>query len=160
MKTIEYDREKAVLYAQKWALGANPNFYHFGGIGGDCTNFVSQCLLAGKAVMNYNPLGWFYKSLFDRSASWSGVEFLQSFLLSNSSVGPFGREERLENLQLGDIIFLRQNKFRFNHSLIITKIENGQIFVCAHSDDSLDRPLSSYNFIEMQGVHIEGIKTF
>ena len=72
MKTIEYDREKAVLYAQKWALGANPNFYHFGGIGGDCTNFVSQCLLAGEAVMNYSPLGWFYKSLFDRSASWSG----------------------------------------------------------------------------------------
>ena len=48
----EYDRTKAITYAQNWALKSNPAFYHFGGKGGDCTNFISQCLLAGGGVMN------------------------------------------------------------------------------------------------------------
>lgn len=155
----EYNREKAVVYAQKWALGANPEFYHFGGLGGDCTNFVSQCLLAGQAEMNYSSNGWFYISSYNRSASWSGVNFLQNFLLTKDRVGPFGEVKNLESLEKGDLIFLRQNPLRFNHSVIISKIENGQIFVCAHSDDSLDRPLSTYNFIELQAVHIIGTKT-
>ena len=36
--------------------------------------------------------GWYYLSESDRSASWSGVEFLYNFLVSNNSVGPFGKE--------------------------------------------------------------------
>lgn len=152
----EYDREKAVAYAQKWALGANPDFYHFDGIGGDCTNFISQCLLAGQAEMNYNHNGWFYINSYNRSPSWSGVNFLQNFLLTQNRIGPFGEIQPLQDLQKGDLIFLRQNPLRFNHSVIISKIQNDQIFVCAHSDDSLDRPLSSYNFLELQGFHILG----
>ena len=40
----EYNREHALQYAKKWALSRNPLCYNFSGIGGDCTNFVSQCL--------------------------------------------------------------------------------------------------------------------
>ena len=36
--------EKELDYAQKWALSRNPAYYNFDDIGGDCTNFVSQCL--------------------------------------------------------------------------------------------------------------------
>ena len=42
--TKPYDRLHALKYAQKWALERNPLFYDFADIGGDCTNFVSQCL--------------------------------------------------------------------------------------------------------------------
>ena len=56
---MHYDRSAAVAYARKWAFGRNPEYYDFGGIGGDCTNFVSQCLYAGAGVMNFTPeLGW------------------------------------------------------------------------------------------------------
>ena len=154
-----YNREKAALYAQKWALGSNPDFYHFSGIGGDCTNFISQCLLAGESVMNYDQFyGWFYINSYNRSPSWTSVEYLNRFLLGRGRVGPVAKIVSIEKLEIGDLIQLRQNPFRFNHSVIITKIENGEIYVCAHTDDSLNRPLSTYSYLEAVGLHIEGIE--
>ena len=152
-----YDRIKASEYAQKWALGANPDYYHFGGIGGDCTNFISQCLFAGGCVMNYNKYyGWFYKNVNDRSPSWTSVEFLQNFLLSKDRIGPFASISSIENLQVGDLIQLKQNPDHFNHTVIISQIKNGQILVCAHSNDALNKPLEDFFFNEFLPLHIEG----
>lgn len=47
-----YNREAAVKYAVEWAYRRNQEYYDFEQIGGDCTNFVSQCILAGTGVMN------------------------------------------------------------------------------------------------------------
>ncbi len=155
----EYDRTKAITYAQNWALKSNPAFYHFGGIGGDCTNFISQCLLAGGGVMNYDKYkGWFYNSASSRSPSWTSVHDLQNFLLREKGVGPFAYVVGKNALEEGDIIQLRQNPTHFNHSLIVTKIGNGQIYVCAHSNDAKNIPLSSYPFLEMLCLHIAGIR--
>ena len=52
---VPYNRAAAVAYAEKWAFSRNPEYYDFHGIGGDCTNFVSQCIYAGCGVMNYTP---------------------------------------------------------------------------------------------------------
>ena len=41
-----YRRMHAVEYARTWALSRNPLFSRFDTFGGDCTNFVSQCLFA------------------------------------------------------------------------------------------------------------------
>ena len=69
-----YDRQAAVEYAHRWAYHRNPDFYNFDELGGDCTNFASQCLYAGAGVMNYTPtFGWYYISADDRSPSWTGV---------------------------------------------------------------------------------------
>ncbi len=56
MQKREYQREKAVEYAKKWAYRRNPEYYNYDAVGGDCTNFVSQCIYAGSQVMNYNKL--------------------------------------------------------------------------------------------------------
>lgn len=56
MPKREYQREKAVEYAKKWAYRRNPNYYNYDAVGGDCTNFASQCIYAGSQVMNYNKL--------------------------------------------------------------------------------------------------------
>jgi hypothetical protein len=50
-----YDRAAAVAYARKWALSRNPAYYDYDPLGGDCTNFASQCVLAGGGVMNLSP---------------------------------------------------------------------------------------------------------
>lgn len=151
-----YNRQKAVEYAQKWALSHNPNFYQFEDIGGDCTNFISQCLLAGECDMNYNKyFGWFYVDSNNRSPSWASVEYFYRFLTTNTKQGPFATQTTLQNLKIGDIIQLRQGNV-FNHTLIISKILNGEIYICAHTDDSLNRPLSSYSYIEHRALHIEG----
>lgn len=156
----KYNRQKAVEYARRWALGANPKFYHFGGIGGDCTNYISQCLLAGGGVMNYAyPMGWFYRSESDRSPSWTSVASLQKFLLRDESgVGPFGRICKFDELEIGDLIQLRQNITHFNHTLIVTEIVGREVYVCAHSNDALDRRLSSYSFLAMMPIKIEGVR--
>ncbi len=155
----DYDRQRSVAYALKWSLKSNPAFYHFGGIGGDCTNFISQCLLAGGGVMNYDKYnGWFYNSASSRSPSWTGVEFLQKFLLTNKGKGPFAAAVELKNLEIGDIIQLRQNPTHFNHTLIVTQIKNGQIFVSAHSNDAQNIPFATYPYLEVLPLHILGVR--
>ena len=156
----KYDRQKAVAYARKWALNKNPEFGYFGGIGGDCTNFISQCLFAGGGVMSYNYLkGWYFNSMSDRSPSWTSVAYLQSFLLrSYIAEGPVAQIVKLQDLEEGDIIQLRQNKSHFNHSVIVSKVANQNIYVCAHSNDALDRRLESYSAFEVMPLKIIGIK--
>ena len=151
-----YDRGKAVEYARKWALSANPQFYHFGGIGGDCTNFISQCLLAGGGEMNFAyPYGWYYKSSYDRSPSWTSVAQLNKFLLrTDDSRGPLGKIVSLKEVEIGDIIQLRQNGTHFNHTVIVSDIVGEEILVCAHSNDVKDRRLSSYQYLALMPIKI------
>ena len=68
MKVQLYNRENVYSYAKKWALKRNPKYYNFDSLGGDCTNFVSQCVYAGSSIMNFTKdLGWYYRSLSDRA---------------------------------------------------------------------------------------------
>ena len=79
---LTYNRMTAVSYAHFWAFRRNPAYYNFDSIGGDCTNFASQVLYAGSGVMDYRPVyGWFYRSTNDRTASWTGVEYLYNYLV-------------------------------------------------------------------------------
>ena len=65
MRFALYDRRAAVLYAHRWAYGRNPAFYDYEHLGGDCTNFASQCIYAGSGVMNFTPtFGWYYIDLY------------------------------------------------------------------------------------------------
>ena len=74
MATFDYDRAAAVEYALTWAFRRNPAYYDFSEIGGDCTNFASQCVYAGSGVMNYTPdVGWYYINVNNRSPSWTGA---------------------------------------------------------------------------------------
>ena len=151
-----YDRRSALEYARRWALERNPAYYDFSEIGGDCTNFVSQCLYAGSGVMNYAPDGWYYKSADDRSPSWTGVEFLYDFLVSNRVRGPFAEETDKNGITLGDVIQLG-NAERYYHSLLVTGLEDGRIFISAHSFDVRNRPLDTYAAQRKRYLHIRGV---
>lgn len=150
-----YDRKKAVEYAHIWALSRNPDFYDFSKLGGDCTNFVSQCLYAGGGSMIFEADGWFYLSSHDRSPSWASVTSLKDFLL-NDKRGLIATRCEEKDVQMGDIVMLRQNEFRFNHSLIISKVGE-EICVCGHSNDVLDRNIKEYFALEKIWLHIQGI---
>lgn len=159
MQKIEYNRAAAVEYAAKWANGRNPEFMNFDGMGGDCTNFISQCILAGGGVMNYTKdVGWYYNSPNDRAAAWSGAQYLNNFLLKNEGVGPHAVAVPLSSLIVGDIIQLH-NGLRFYHSLMVMGFDSGVPLIAAHTDDSYMRPLNTYHYVGVQGVHITGIYT-
>jgi len=161
MKIVDYDRESAVSYAKTWAYKRNPDFYNFDKIGGDCTNFASQCILAGGAVMNFTAVtGWFYRSANDRTASWTGVEYLYNFLIGNNGVGPFAKEISIENLEIGDIVQLGRETGDFYHTPIVVGFKNKIPLVAAHSYDTYGKPLYSYSFEKLRCLHILGVRIF
>ena len=159
---IPYHRSLAVDYATKWALTKNPRFFNFDKLGGDCTNFVSQCLLAGKCIMNYTKtFGWYYTGLNNYSPSWTGVNFLYKFLTSNKVAGPFANEIDMSDIEVGDIVQLNfQDDTLFEHSLVITSISYpinySNILICSHTRNRLNEPLSSINFAKAKFLHIMG----
>lgn len=159
MREIGYDGKKAALYARRWAFGRNPAYYDFERLGGDCTNFISQCLFAGCGIMNYTPVfGWFYRSANDRTASWTGVEFLYNFLTANDGAGPYAEEAPLEKLRIGDVIQLGRGGGDFYHSLLAVGFIGGVPLVATHSFDAFARPLSSYSFAQLRALHIRGAR--
>ena len=155
---MTYNRDAAVAYAKKWALSRNPAFYDFSNVGGDCTNFASQCIYAGANVMNYTrDVGWYYRSATDRAAAWTGVEYMYRFLTKNSGRGPYATEMQLEYAQPGDIIQLSFDYTLFSHTIVVIETYP-QILIAAHSEDSLYRPLDTYPYTRVRLLHIEGAR--
>lgn len=161
----DYDRRAAVEYAGKWAFKRNPNYYNFETLGGDCTNFASQCVFAGSNVMNYTPtFGWYYKSANNRTASWAGVEYFYNFLTGNAQSigdgsGPFAEEVPANEIEVGDIIQLGRANGDFYHSPVVVGFAGGQPLVAAHTFDAYGRPISSYRFEQIRYIHILGVRT-
>ncbi len=157
---MPYDRQKAVSYAHQWVYGRNPAYYDFSRLGGDCTNFISQCLFAGCHVMNYTrDTGWYYNSVSDRAAAWTGATFLHRFLVANKGAGPYGQETSFEYAQLGDIIQLSFQYGVFSHSLLVVSTAP-ELLITTHTDDSDNRPLSTYQYQLSRLIHIEGARTY
>jgi len=160
MREIPYDRTAAVAYARRWALDRNPAYYNFDKLGGDCTNFTSQSIYAGAPTMNFTPMmGWYYRSSYDRSAAWTGVGYLYNFLINNKSVGPYGHVVLQDEAMPGDIVQLGTRDGHFYHSPVITAVLP-TIMVAAHSDDALDRPLSTYIYDMARFIHIDGVRVW
>lgn len=109
--------------------------------------------------MNYTPIyGWYYLSTNRRSASWTGVEFFYNFMIENTGVGPFAIETTLDGAEVGDVIQLQNDDGIFYHTIIISEIRDGEIYICANSNDALDKPLSEYNYANLRVLHILGVR--
>lgn len=158
----DYDRAAVVRYAHKWAFGRNPLFYDYENLGGDCTNFASQCIFAGSGVMNFTPtFGWYYIDANEKAPAWTGVPYLWNFLTrTGMSLGPVGVPCDLEDLQPGDLIQLAFQEETYQHSPIVVSVgwpitpEN--VLLAAHTYDADNRPLSTYTWQNIRFVHIIG----
>lgn len=155
---MKYNRRNVYEYAREWAYGRNPKYYNYDSIGGDCTNFVSQCIFAGCGQMNYNKNnGWYYINGNDKSPSWTGVQFLYNFLISNKGAGPSGVGSEIGNLEIGDVIQLSFDGIKFSHSLIV--VQNGgsanDTLIAAHTYDVFGKRVADYNYAKYRCVHIK-----
>lgn len=164
MRDAAYDRTAAVAYAHQWAYKRNPRYADFRGMGGDCTNFVSQALYAGSGIMNYTPVfGWYYRSLGDRAPAWTGVPYLYNFLTINKGVGPVGVAADLQSVEPGDIVQLSFDGIRFSHTAMIVAITDkppkpANILVAAHEFDADNRPLDTYTYQRSRFIHITHVR--
>ncbi len=164
MNVFEYDRRRAVEYAQRWAYRRNPRYYDFNNLGGDCTNYASQCLFAGAGVQNFTPtFGWYYRGLNDRAPAWTGVEYFYNFLIGNEAAigdgaGPFAQEVELHDLEIGDFIQLGRETGDFYHTPVVVGFSRGVPLLAAHTYDAYNRPLYSYRYQKIRYLHILGVR--
>lgn len=161
MRIGVYDRKQVYNYAKRWAFDRNPAYYNFDSIGGDCTNFASQCIFAGASVMNFSSNnGWYYSNGNSKSPSWTGVEFLYRFITTNNSVGPFGKVVTFDKIELGDLIQLSFDGHKFSHSLIVVQenINFNLIGIASHTFDSFNKKIFEYSFKNIRFIHISGVR--
>jgi hypothetical protein len=160
---MTYNRKRAVKYAHNWAYARNPVYPDFSSMGGDCTNFISQCLHEGGAAMNYTPvMGWFCINLGKRAPAWSGVEELYRFLITNDGRGPYAVLAELTAMQPGDLVQLSFNGTAYSHSLLVVSVGKTptiqNILVATHSIDRDYHPLNSWKNVTYRYIHIVGIR--
>lgn len=133
----QYDRLKAVQYAERWWNEFNPAYKKFEV---DCTNYISQCLHTGGAPMRGYPNrsnGWWMQS-DNWSFSWTVANAMRWYLPA-SKFGLRAREvNSAEKLRLGDVIcYDFQGDGRFDHTTIVTGHDaNGMPLVNAHTYNS------------------------
>lgn len=138
-----YDRAAAVAYAERWWNGYNPRFRRFAD---DCTNFISQCLLAGGAPMRdtgSRATGWWYRWTGAHlwSYSWAVSHSLRWYL----PIGHRGLRgipvETPRELLPGDVIcYDFEGDGRWNHTtIVVAKDGQGMPLVNAHTTNSRRR---------------------
>lgn len=74
-----YDRDAAVAYARQYALSFNSQYANYANSGGDCMNFVSQCLHAGGMPIKQQGFLW-YGARSGSSASWKVVDDFLAYI--------------------------------------------------------------------------------
>lgn len=140
MQRATYDRQKAVQYAERWWNSYNPAYERFAV---NCTNYVSQCLYAGGALMNYTgrrASGWWYRGGKNPqwSFSWSVSNSLLTYLATSKSHLQAELVPSPAQLTLGDVIIYDwDGDSRFQHSTIVTGIaDDGLPLVNAQTTNS------------------------
>lgn len=102
--------------------------------GGDCANFVSQCIYMGGINMNS---GWHtngYKCHEHPSSRDSFVNAQNLYEYVCSIGGQAINNPATSQVSIGDLIFYKTtNDNRMHHSAIVTDISNGTPVVAAHS---------------------------
>ena len=160
-----YNRQMAVEYANFWAFNRNPQYYDYSNLGGDCTNFISQCIYAGSGVMNYTrDIGWYYRNANDKAPAWTAARYLHPFLTRyTADPGPYGTEADVSQIEVGDIVQLAfQDTGTFTHSLFVVNCGSpaaiGNIRINTHTYDRLDYPLTNYFWSRIRFIRILGVR--
>ena len=163
-KTVRagYSRTEAVNYAKEWYNKFNDNDYpNWTSEGGDCANFVSQCLEAGgktevgtpgTAAAAQNFANWFsegnVRNVNYVSSTWRGADAFRNYWQSNStSYKKFTIVDRntYEYGFLGDAVTLLNSNGRGVHTMIIVGYDtvNSDFILGAHTAPTITAKLSS-----------------
>ncbi|EXX87865.1 hypothetical protein BG53_13370 [Paenibacillus darwinianus] len=143
---IPYRRDLAAAYADRWWNQPNSAYETFDV---NCTNYVSQCLFAGHAPMNYTgrrASGWWYKGRVGGQESWSYswavADALQRYLSTPRSGGMRATPvDAPWQLKLGDVIcYDWEGDGRYGHNTIVTAFDReGMPLVNANTVSSRHR---------------------
>jgi len=172
MAYFYYDRSAAATYANKWYNSFNSAYPNWHNSGGDCANFVSQCLYAGGEKMvgtagaanATNTSNWFsYGTALDTtkvSSSWRGANAFKNYFISVAKTckryesGATAKTTLYNNVNVGDAISfykIESGNYIAKHTMIVTKrnATDKTVILAGHSgavnDLILSEKLNSYD---------------
>lgn len=152
-----FNRTKAMEYACQWAFLRNPDFPDYSmsqGGGGDCTNFVSQCMLAGgwTTIPIVNPRGgsmyhgW-WSTTYGASFPWCVGDKFADMIETTRRASRCRRDE----LAIGDIVGVKREDGQIGHVLIVTVVvplagpaadgNKTDVYVASHTKDYANKNL-------------------
>ena len=168
-----YNYINAVNYSSQWCgvsvagnlntnnttgAGYNPSFYYWNPYGGDCANFVSQCLLSGGFQMDetwyasFAPPGTqtpICATTYDQaSQAWRGAYALRNYLVNSLGYSE-NRITSSNSAQTGNLIYYNSEYAQSGtpkHFVIIVGINNnGQVLINGHTYDAYQYPYTVSN---------------
>ncbi len=168
---VAYDREGALAYADQYAMGRNGDWADYTGSGGNCQNYVSQCLLAGGIPMDTQGDAvwkWYGSGLSNapgaegRSSSWTSVTSFRQYAMDNTGFGLVALVDApYYTGQPGDLIQMGTED-AWRHTVIITQAvtdgagETVDYLVDSNTSDMRDYPASLYGYPVYSLTHIVG----
>lgn len=168
---IPYDREAALSYADQYAMSRNGEWMDYTGLGGNCQNYVSQCLLAGGIPMDTSGTAvwkWYDGNLSNtggragRSSSWTGVASFRQYASGNTGYGlvslvdaPYFSGQPGDLIQMGDAD-------GWHHTVIIADtVTDGagdtvDYLIHSNTNDMKNYPASLYGYPVFSLIRIAG----
>ncbi|MHA1379509.1 MAG: glycosyl hydrolase family 18 protein [Candidatus Helarchaeota archaeon] len=147
----KFSRQAAYGYALQWWNGRNSHYNDFSGSGGDCSNFVSQCLIAGGLSLHNGTDGNGYGIYpdTDRPATLSYgcivyCDYLNLHLrnFQNTTVTYVTNTNSTvpEYITVGDVlIFGNKSGDRYEHAMIVVWDGGSDLGLAAHTTDVWNR---------------------
>lgn len=173
----KYDAEKAVAYSYEWVdrteVIRNPYYSDYSIYGGNCQNYVSQCLLAGGIPMDtegsyeqqwkwYSDYSNHYQTAWGRVPSWAGTEAFYEYTKSNTGNGLVAKNTKYIYIaKPGDVMQYVVDDWA-SHSVIVSKViydDEGkivEILVNSNTTDHVDFPLTAYGYTNIRLIRIAG----
>lgn len=159
-----YSRSNAVNYARTWYNGTNPAYPDLRGMGGDCANFVSQCMLAGGKSMNSDWYIYRKNSVypaptnseqFDYSwrtsdpSPWISAKYFNNYWTNNSETYSYSvtyyknNHETIYNkpIYIGDVVQIQKPVlwwYEGYHTMLIVGYSNHDFIYGAHSRNTIN----------------------
>ncbi|NMC57496.1 MAG: CHAP domain-containing protein [Eubacteriaceae bacterium] len=149
-----YSRTKVIECAEKCFNKRNNQYY---GYGQDCANFVSQCLYSGGMPINGSWYSYKMDDCFfycgDVAITWSRAPEQYAYFKKSEynyknilikSISDI-KDAIKEGVKAGDLIYFdNDTDGTVDHAAIISKVDGGMIYYCAHTFSRYNQPLSNY----------------
>lgn len=171
----DYDTEAALDYAMTWVdaieVERNDAYGSYDRYGGNCNNYISQCLFAGGIPMDSdgdNKWKWYGEEVnldevdWGRNPAWTGVEEFYTYASENDGYGLVALvDENVYSGSIGDVLQYGQNG-DWLHSVIITDVitdSDGKMadyLINSNTTDRINYPASAYGYSELRLIKILG----
>ncbi len=139
--TIKYDRQAVYNYAQTWWDGRNPTYIDYSDMGGDCANFVSQCIIAGGVDLHDGTNG--AGAGVDSRGTMPFCDYLDinlkkyqdtsvTYVVEGSAYVP-------DEVTVGDVVhFGVDGGDRYKHAMIVVVDRGTDVGLAGHTNDRWD----------------------